>query len=123
MSVEQEVRTALDSWAEAMIAKDHDALDRLLHPELVYSHSDCRAESKEDVLGKLDRPGGAQKIVFSSERTRVVGDAGYVRADVEYTNRGKDGVDSVNYLNVLHVFVREGGGWRMLARQATRHPA
>ena len=106
-----------------MIAKDAAQLDAILHPEIVYSHSNCKAETKADILSKLDRRGGAQKIVFSNERTRVVGSAAYVRTDVEYTNRDEAGFDSVNYLNVLHVFVNEDGAWRMLARQATRRPA
>ncbi len=104
-----------------MIEKDAEALDRVLHPDLAYSHSNAKAETKADILGKIDRPGGAQSIEFSNAITRVFGDAAFVKTDVDYTNRA-DGQDSIAYLNVLHVFVKDGGAWRLVARQATRRP-
>ncbi len=119
MSSEAEVLAALDGWKRAMIEKDRDALDKILHPGLAYTHSNAHAETKADILGKIDRPGGAQAIEFSNAITRVFGDAAFVKTDVDYTNR-KDGEDSTAHLNVLHVFVNEDGQWRMVARQATR---
>ena len=120
MNADQEVLAALEAWKNAMIAKDAAALDAVLHSDLAYSHSNCHTESKQDVLSKVDRPGGAQSIELSNVITRVAGDAAFVKADVEYTNRGADGIDSLAHLNVLHVFVKDGGAWRMFARQATR---
>jgi ketosteroid isomerase-like protein len=120
MNADQEVLAALEAWKNAMISKDAAALDAVLHPDLAYSHSNCHTESKQDVLAKVDRPGGAQSIEFSNVITRVAGAAAFVKADVEYTNRGTDGIDSLAHLNVLHVFVKDGGAWRMFARQATR---
>jgi ketosteroid isomerase-like protein len=122
MTPEQEVLATLDAWKNAMIAKDAGALDAILHPDLAYSHSNCRNETKADILSKLGRPGGAQAIEFANAITKVAGDSAFVRADVEYANRDNDGTDSLNHLNVLHVFVRDGGKWRMFARQATRRP-
>jgi len=122
MSQEAELLAALDEWKRAMIAKDKASLDAILHEELVYSHSNAKAESKADLLGKCSREGGAQKIEFSDACTRIFGDSGYVRADVDYTNRSDDGEDSINYLNVLHVFVKADGRWQMVARQAVRRP-
>lgn len=123
MSQEAELLTALNDWKTAMIAKDAAALDKVLHAELIYSHSNAMAESKADLLRKTDREGGAQAIEFSNAVAKLVGDCGYVRTDVDYTNRGDDGLDSVNYLNVLHVFVRGDDRWQMVARQAVRRPA
>ena len=122
MTAEQDTLAALEAWKAATIAKDRAALEDLLHPDIAYSHSDCRTETKEEILGKLDRPGGAQAIEFSNMIVRVAGSAAFAKADVDYTNRGKDGQDSTAYLNVLHVFVKDGGKWRMFARQATRRP-
>lgn len=121
MIPESELLTALQDWKRAMIAKDAATLDRVLHRELVYSHSNALEETKSDVLEKTGRDGGAQVIEFFNIVTKVFGDAGFVRADVDYTNR-KDGVDSIAHLNVLHVFVKEDGRWQMVARQAVRRP-
>lgn len=121
MTAEQQVLAALDAWKNATISKDAAALDAILHPDIAYSHSNCNTESKPDILSKLDRPGGAQAIEFSNVLTRVAAHTAFVKADVDYTNR-RDGEDSIAHLNVLHVFVNEGGQWRMFARQATRRP-
>ncbi len=122
MNADQEVLAALDAWKTATISKDAAALDAILHPGIAYSHSNCNTETKDDILSKVDRAGGAQAIELSNVITRVAGDTAFVKADVDYTNRGSDGLDSIAYLNVLHVFVNEGGKWRMFARQATRRP-
>ena len=121
MSQEAELLTALNDWKTAMIGKDAAGLDKVLHAELIYSHSNAKAEGKADLLEKCDRDGGAQIIEFLNEETKVFGDAGYVRADVDYTNRA-GGLDAIAYLNVLHVFVKADGRWQMVARQAVRRP-
>jgi hypothetical protein len=94
MSQEAELLTALNDWKTAMIGKDAEGLDKVLHAELIYSHSNAKAEGKADLLDKTKRDGGAQIIEFSNEQTKVFGDAGYVRADVDYTNRA-GGLDSI----------------------------
>lgn len=121
MSQEAELLSALDVWKGGMIDKDAKALESVLHAELIYSHSNAKAEGKADLLEKCDRDGGAQVIEFSNVVTKVFGDSGYVRADVDYTNRAQ-GLDSIAYLNVLHVFVKADGRWQMVARQAVRRP-
>ena len=117
---ESEVLAALESWKKATLDKDAAALDKLLHPDLAYSHSDCRTETKGDVLEKTPRS-GAQAIEFSEIQVRVYGDAAIVKANVDYTNRKGDQT-SMTPLNVLHVFVKRPEGWQMAARQATRRP-
>ena len=121
MNTHEELLAALDAWKNAMISKDAAALDAVLHPDLAYSHSDAKHENKTDVIDKASRPGGAQKIEFSNVVVRDYGNAGFVKADVDYTNR-KDDVDAIAYLNVLHVFVKDNGNWRVVARQAVRRP-
>ena len=51
MIPESELLTALQDWKRAMIAKDAATLDRVLHPELIYSHSNALEETKERMLG------------------------------------------------------------------------
>ena len=87
MSQEAELLDALNDWRHAMIEKDARTLEAVLHDELIYSHSDGRAESKANLLSKTTRPGGAQAIELSNVVAKVFGDAGFVRADVDYTNQ------------------------------------
>ena len=117
---ESEVLAALEGWKKATLAKDAATLEKLLHLDLAYSHSDCRTETKADVLEKTPRS-GAEAIEFSNVQIWIYGEAAIVKADVDYTNRKGDQTSTVP-LNVLHVFVKGPEGWQMAARQATRRP-
>ena len=119
MNPVQQILAALEAWKRGMIEKDIPALDAVLHPDLAYTHSNAKHETKAEVLEKAAEPEGAQSIEFSNVAATVYGDAGLVKADVDYTNR-RNGEDSLALLNVLHVFVKDGEAWRMVARQAVR---
>ena len=41
-----EVLASIETWKQAILKKDAKALEPLLHPDLLYSHSDGRTETK-----------------------------------------------------------------------------
>ena len=47
---EKEVMAAMDAWKQATMKKDGAALDKLLHPDLTYSHSSGMNQTKAEVL-------------------------------------------------------------------------
>jgi ketosteroid isomerase-like protein len=115
-----EVVAAMESWKAAMLKKDAAALDRLLHPDLTYSHSDARLESKADVLqsipaGKLN----VQDIRFGENTVRVYGNTAVVRGDLAVTVTTAGAPNTLN-LNVLQVWLKGPKGWQLVARQSTR---
>ena len=118
--MEKEVLAALESYRSAFLAKDAPMLEVVLHPDLVYTHSNALHETKDDVLEGLP---GAQtyKIEFLSPVVTIYGDMAMVKTDADFTNK-VDGKDVTAHLNILHVFLKTDGHWRMLARQAVRRP-
>jgi ketosteroid isomerase-like protein len=113
-----EVMAAMQSWKTAMLKKDAATLDRLLHPDLTYSHSDARTETKADVLqsipaGKLN----VQDIRFGENAVRVYGNTAIVKGNIDITVSSSP--TPLN-LNVLQVWLKGPQGWQLVARQSTR---
>jgi ketosteroid isomerase-like protein len=114
-----EVLAASDAWRQAMMKKDAAGLRKLLHEDLIYSHSNARSQTKAEVIqatttGKTT----IEAIDFSDVTVRVIGTAALIRANVEMRNNA-DGKSTTNHLNVLHVWLKGPGGWQLVGRQAT----
>ena len=56
---EKDVLGAMDAWKQATMKKDRAALDKLLHPDLTYSHSSGKTQTKA-TFWKQSRKGREQ---------------------------------------------------------------
>ena len=103
--------------------KDGAALDKLLHPDLTYSHSSAMTQTKADVIKSVTTGNGAvESITFFPDTTvRVYGKTALVKGKVDIVNN-TGGKSSAAHLNILHVWIKGPQGWQMVARQATRLP-
>ena len=119
---EKEVLAAMDAWKQATIKKDGAALDKLLHPDLTYSHSSAMNQTKDEVIKSVTTgKASVESITFSDTTVRVYGKTALVKGKVDIVNN-TDGKSSPAHLNILHVWVKGPQGWQMVARQATRLP-
>ena len=119
---EKDVLAAMDAWKQATMKRDGAALDKLLHPDLTYSHSSAMTQTKADVI-KAVTTGKAtvEDITFSDTTVRVYGNTALVKGKVDIVNN-TDGKSTPAHLNILHVWIKGPQGWQMVARQATRLP-
>lgn len=119
---EKEVLAAMDAWKQATIKKDGAALEKLLHPDLTYSHSSAMNQSKAEVI-KAVTTGKAttEAIAFIDPAVRVYGKTALVKGKVDITN-STDGKSNTAHLDILHVWIKGPQGWQLVARQATRLP-
>src|SRR3954451_12522793 len=100
---EKEVLAAMDSWKQATMKKDRATLEKLLHNDLTYSHSNGHNETKADVLQSVT--GGkttVEGIDFSDTTVRVYGNTALVRGKVDIRNNAGGKTTTAN-LNILHV--------------------
>jgi ketosteroid isomerase-like protein len=108
---------------EAVTAGDVAALDELFAADLVYTHSDASADSKQSYLEKLAAGHFKYGPISHPEHSIVVrADCALVFADM----RGEVQVaGQVRVLNSrsLAVWVRENESWVLLAFQPTMYPS
>ena len=116
----EEVLTAMENWRKAMIAKDGGALDKLYAPDLSYTHSSGKNETKAEAIAAIvNGKNKTGKIELADTTVRVYGKTALVKGKVSIT-ASTDGKQTVSNLNILHVWVKNSAGWQLTARQAIR---
>jgi ketosteroid isomerase-like protein len=117
-----EIRALEDRRYKAMVDKDIPVLEGLLHDDLVYTHSNAAADSKQEYLagirsGKFDY----RKIERPLESIRVYGASAVVAGHVKIDLMMSGSPRSLNS-RYLNVWVRGERGWQMVAWQSTPIP-
>ena len=112
-----EVLAAIDTWKQAVLKKDTATLDKLLHPDLTYSHSDGRTESKTDIL---KAPSTTKSITFEELLVHVFGNTVLVKGNAEFVVEAAGGATNTLKLSILQVWIKGAKGWQLAARQSTR---
>lgn len=108
---------------QAMTEADIATLDELFSPDLVYTHSDATADSKQSYLDRLATGFFDYGPMTHPEHSILVrGDCALVfhdmRGEVLVNHEQKRVLNSRS----LAVWVREDGNWTLLAFQPTKYP-
>jgi ketosteroid isomerase-like protein len=117
---ESEVLKRVEALRRAMIDADARALDELVAEDLSYGHSNAVVEDKKQFRAKIIS--GESDFVtmdLSDLTVKISGKTALVRCRLEgqTLNGGKPGEIK---LHVLLVWQKQGGKWKLLARQATK---
>jgi ketosteroid isomerase-like protein len=117
---EAAVRKAIDDLTKAMMAADKAKLEALTADQLSYGHSSGKVETKAEFIGVIaDKKTIYKSITLSDPKVSVVGNNAIARhtfaAEVE-----AGGQASSPKIGVMQVWVKDGGTWKLLARQAFR---
>ncbi|MCX6626322.1 MAG: nuclear transport factor 2 family protein [Candidatus Solibacter sp.] len=111
------VLSAMETWKQAVLKKDAAALDRLLHADLLYSHSDGRTETKADILKALP---DMQSLTFGENSVRVYGNTALVKGTMDIVLKAN--LATTLKLSVLQVWLKGPKGWQLVARHSNRLP-
>jgi hypothetical protein len=117
---EIKVSEAVSTLRKALLDPEKTTLEKILHEDLSYGHSSGLIETKTMLITSLTTNESDFKTMDLQEQTvKVVGKNAIVRHKLfaETTNKG---VASTAKLNVLLVFVKVKGEWKLLARQAAK---
>ncbi|SFM25876.1 nuclear transport factor 2 family protein [Methylobacterium pseudosasicola] len=112
------VEAAVDDLTKALLAADGKALDALTLDGLSYGHSSGVVQDKAAFIEALTSGRSKFPSITLSDRTAsVIGDDAIVRHvfDGETVSGGKT---APVHIGVLQVWHRDGGRWRLMARQA-----
>lgn len=117
---EDEIRATEKDWSAAVVAQDFAKLDRVLSPKLIYAHSTGAVETKDEYLKRLHT--GAQKydaIEYEKTSVHVYGETAVAHSHV--TMRGtSNGAPFNDRLMMMHVWVKTGSQWQLVAHQTTK---
>jgi putative N-acetylmannosamine-6-phosphate epimerase len=113
-----DVAAQLERLRLAMIARDKPVLEDIMADELTYGHSDRRVQTKAEMIGAI-MSGFSQfkSITLSDEKIQIVGDVAVARLRfvAETVSNGKQATPD---LRLVFVFIKRGGAWKLLVRQA-----
>jgi ketosteroid isomerase-like protein len=115
----KEVLAASDALKQALMKKDAAGLQKLLHEDLTYSHSNARLQNKADVVKATMGATNIEAMDFSEASVRVYGTTALIRANVDMRN-GTGGKSTTSHINILFVWLKGPGGWQLVGRQATQ---
>jgi hypothetical protein len=117
-SDEAGVARAVDSLSKALVAADKAQLEKLTAPELSYGHSGGRVESQVQFVDALvSKKSSFSAIDMSKVTTSMVGDLAIVRGHMSAIVTST-GTPVKTELEILMVWQKRSGEWKLLARQA-----
>ena len=117
---EAKLTKAVSSLISALEAGDRLALEELSSAALSYGHSNGRVENKIEFIEALASGVSDFINIKTSNQTISVTKKNAIvrhRLDAAVVDKGKQGEA---HLNILLVFVKEKGRWKLLARQAAK---
>ena len=117
---ETAVNAAVENLKKAMIDGDKGALEKITSDKLSYGHSSGRVEDRATfvdniVTGKSD----FVTIELTNQTVSISGDAAIVRHTLSATTNDSGNPGSVK-LNIMLIFQKQKGQWKLLARQAVK---
>lgn len=119
---EKQVADAVQVLKKAMIDGDSIALTKLTSPFLSYGHSNGHIDTKQSFISSLASGKSDFVTIDLSEQTiSVSGKTAIVRHTLigASNDGGKPGTVK---LHVLTIWQKDGGNWKLLARQAVKLP-
>ncbi len=119
---EKEVAAAVEALRKAMVDSDKAALEKLAANELTYGHSAGKIEDKAAFVDNLTNGNSDFVTIDLTDQTiSMVGNVALVRHTL--TAKTNDGGKPGNVkLGVLIVWQKQGGSWKMIARQSFKFP-
>ncbi len=114
---EAAVKQSVEALREALLKADKAQLERLSADQVSYGHSDGRVQNKAEFIGGvMTRKATVKSITFPDLKIAVAGDAAIARHIYESETETDGKPNSVRIGN-LQVWQKQGGNWKLLARQ------
>jgi hypothetical protein len=119
---EAAVAKAVEALRKATFGQEKSQLEELCTDELSYGHSDGRVEDKAQFInGVMTRKATLKSLTLSDHTIAIVGTNAIARHKWASESEA-DGKTTSTRIGVLQVWLKQGGTWKLLARQAVRPP-
>ena len=119
---ETQLTQRLERFRMAMIQPDSAVLADLASDDLEYVHSSGTVRNKQEFINEfMKRWTNFSKVTITNQTIKITGDDAIVRHRL-VADAHNPGYPAVVDIIVLMVWRKEGGKWKMLARQAAKIP-
>ena len=120
---EAAVKHNVEALREALLKADKAQLEQLTADQLSYGHSDARVQDKAEFIdGVVNRKQTVKTLTFPDLKIAVTGDAAVAR-HTYLSDSEMDGKATTTKIGALQVWQKQGGTWKLLARQGFKLPA
>ena len=114
---EASLKQSVETLREALLKADKPQLERLVADQVSYGHSDGRVQDKPEFInGVMTRKATVKSLTFPDLKISVAGDAAIARHLYESESE-TDGKTNNVKIGILAVWQKQGGTWKLLARQ------
>jgi ketosteroid isomerase-like protein len=117
---EAAVNQAVEAHRKAMVDVNRERLAELTADKLSYGHSAGKVESKAEFIDAVASKKTIFKTITLENPSVVVAGNSAIARHIFVSDLETDGKPGSVKIGVLQVWTREGGGWKLLARQAFR---
>jgi ketosteroid isomerase-like protein len=114
-----DVTQASNALKQALMKRDAAGVQKYLHDDVTYGHSNGRVQTKAEVVADTKGDTTIEAMDFSEMTTRVYGNTALIKGKVEIRN-STAGKATTFHLNILFVWLKGPGGWQLVARQSTQ---
>jgi ketosteroid isomerase-like protein len=115
---EAAVRKAVDDLTKAMMAADKAKLEALVSDQLSYGHSSGKVETKAEYVGVIAGKKTIYKSITLTDPIVSVSANNAIARHIFAAEVDAGGQASSPKIGVMQVWVKDGGAWKLLARQA-----
>src|SRR6185369_12959031 len=117
---EAAVAKAVEGLRKATFGQEKPQLETLCAEQLSYGHSDGRVENKAQFInGVMTRKAILKSLTLSDHTIAIVGTDAIAR-HTWASESETDGKPTSTKIGVLQVWQKQGGTWKLLARQSVR---
>ena len=106
----------------AILAGDWNALDSMVHEQLVYTHAPAQVDTKESyIAGLRSSKGRIRSAKRSDEQVRLLGDTAFIAGALD-SDFETDGVVKQVRVRFLSIWTKTPAGWKFVGWQTTARP-
>jgi ketosteroid isomerase-like protein len=117
---EAAVANAVEQLRVAMVSGERAALEKITHDKLSYGHSGGAVEDKAAFVEKIASGKSDFVSIDLAEQTISVSGKTAIVRHLLYAKTNDGGKPGEVHLRILLIFQKEGGKWKLLARQAVK---
>lgn len=114
---EATLSAAIERLYDAIRDKDAAAFEPLVTHDLSYGHSSGRIEDKAEFIANVMKPNTRWKTIYGAKQSNYISGDTAVSRHIMAGEVERDGKPGTSNMDVLMVWQKQGGAWKLLVRQ------